>query len=236
MAIVKLCNRRHNPLLSDSKLQLCTAKFYSSTDNKFIRDIDEGTVSRVFHPPVGIGVPASELGTMTGLSIGGPGQIHFEGRALETGNPVPHCYLFCTSIVDKVTTTLMDSLGYDSCFEITDPNLFCERIAIEIKKQLVNASNVLAIYGEVSYLHDKAVVFRDLNGFCNSHKLFDPWLFLLKRRVSREDEQKIYANECEYRFAFIPVDLNGQSMSHAQEKIFISAATVRDILKMDCGS
>ena len=46
MKIVKYCNKVHNPLVSQTTIQVCSVYHYKAVDNDFIRDPEEGEMSR----------------------------------------------------------------------------------------------------------------------------------------------------------------------------------------------
>src|SRR6266542_1897190 len=123
--IVKFCKKIHNPFESETEIQLCTLSYYKSTDNDFIRDVDEGRISRTYHPSKPTAYTGDEIGKIFGSSISGAGTIRFAGRAVKTTNPIPNAYLFCTSQLHHPTLDHAASLGYDSFYAVKDPKQFC---------------------------------------------------------------------------------------------------------------
>ena len=157
-------------------------------------------------------------------------RIRFERRAVRTTNPIPNAYLFCTSYLERPALGDAASLGYDSFYVIRDPNLFCERIAREMQRLITGRSEVLAFHGRVSYQDDKEVIFSHLPAFFQSHKIIEPYLYLLKRRTSRENALKVYANDHEYRFVFVPTGESGRPIPLTKERIYFDASVVKDVL------
>lgn len=228
--IVKFCNRTHNPFMAHTRIQLCSALFYKSTENDFIRDIEEGQIGRVFCPIEPVAYSGDEFGKMLGTSVAGKEAIRFSGRALKTTNQLPNAYIFCTSHLEQPTLSDAKSLGYDSFYVIKDPSLLSERIAQEIAKTIVGQARLFAFHGMVSYLDEKEVSYPHLPDFAQSHKILDPSLFLLKRRSSAENASKLYSADREYRFVFIPHDPQGRSIQLPAEKIFIESSVIMGAL------
>ena len=230
MLIVKFCSRSHNPLLSETRIQLCTLYYYKSTDNDFIRDVDEGLISRTFHPPTPAVFTGNDIGGMTGLSISGTGTIRLAGRAVKTTNPIPNAYVFCTSRLDEPTPEHAASFGYDSWYVIKDASLLCDAMAQEIRRQVAPESDILAFHGEVSYQEEKEVVYSALSDFFRSHSVIDPRFYLLKRQTSQQNDLKLYAKEQEYRFVFLPVGKGGRPMPLANDRIYLESRCIVDII------
>ncbi|NQU20888.1 MAG: hypothetical protein HQ567_06360 [Candidatus Nealsonbacteria bacterium] len=231
MKVVKFCSRSHNPVISRTKVQVCSVYYYRSTDNDFIRDIEEGEISRAYHPPSPAAYSGNEIGRMMGQSISGSGTIRFQGKAVRTTHDIPNAYVFCTSRFDRPTLEQAASLGYDSFYVIRDPELFCDRMAQAIRTEVAISSDVIAFHGEVSYQEDKEVVFSHLPDFFRSHKTIDPHLYLLKRRASRENGLTVYANEYEYRFVFVPVDEHKKPIPLTTDKIYLESSVMKDIVE-----
>ena len=230
MLIVKFCSRSHNPLLSETKIQLCTVYYYKSTDNDFIRDVDEGLISRTFHPPTPVVFTGNDIGRMTGLSISGTGTIRVAGRAVKTTNPIANAYVFCTSRLDEPTPEHAASFGYDSWYVIKDASLLCDAMAQEVRRQVAPESDILAFHGEVSYQEEKAVVYSALSDFFRSHSIIHPRFYLLKRETSRQNDLRLYAKEQEYRFVFLPVGKGGRPMPLTKERIYLESSCILDII------
>ncbi len=231
MLIVKFCSRLHNPLVSETSIQLCTLHYYKSTDNGFIRDVDEGVMSRTFHPPTPAVFTGNDIARMTGHPISGTGTIRFAGRAVKTTNPVPNAYVFCTSRLDEPTSEHADLFGYNSWYVIKNACLLCDAMAHEIRRQVAPGSAILAFHGEVSYQEDKEVVYSALSDFFQSHHVIDPRFYLLKRQTSREDDLKLYAKEQEYRFVFLPVGKDMRPIPLTKDRIYLESNCILDIIE-----
>src|SRR2546422_11204465 len=80
MKIDKYCNKVHNPLVSQTTIQVCSVYHYKAVDNDFIRDPEEGEMSRSYNPATPTFYSGDDIGAMTGFSIAGNGGIRFEGR------------------------------------------------------------------------------------------------------------------------------------------------------------
>lgn len=222
MAIVKFCSRSHNPFLTETKIQLCSLYYYKSADNDFIRDAEEGMISRTLHPPTPVVLTGDDVGRMTGLSISGTGTIRVAGRAVKTTNPIPNAYVFCTSRLDKPAPEHAASFGYDSWYVIRDANLLCEAMAQEIKRQVAPESTISRFHGKVLYLEEKEIVHLTPSDFFVSHSRIERRFYLLKRQL--------YAKEQEYRFVFLPVGKNGRPMQLTKERIYLESSCIRDII------
>jgi len=229
--IIKFCSRLHNPFLSETTIQLCTLYHYKSTDKDFIRDVDEGVVSRTFHPPTPAVFTGNDIGKMTGLSISGSGTIRFAGRAVKTTNPIPNAYVFCTSRLVQPTPEHAASLGYNSWYEIEDANQLCDTMAYEIRRQVAPGLDILAFHGEVSYQEDKEVAYSALSDFFRSHRVIEPRLYLLKREASRQNPLKLYAKEQEYRFVFLPVEKDRRPIPLNKDRIYLESSCIMEFIE-----
>ena len=223
MRIVKFCDRSHNPLWSDTRIQLCSLYYYRSIDNEFLCDIDEGMTSRTLHPPTPVVVTGDELGRLTGLSIGGNGTIKISGRAVRTTNPIPNAYVFCTSSADNPTSADASLLGYDACYVIKDPAQFSGLMADELHKQITPQGKILSFHGPVSYQDEKGLDYSTLPEFVRSHGDVDVTHYFLKRRTSLQNSRRCYADEREYRFVFIPVDNGTRPLPLNLEKVYLAS-------------
>jgi hypothetical protein len=230
MKIVKFCMKAHNPLLTETNLQLGALSYYKSTDNRFIRDADEGVLKRIYHPSQPIRYSGEQIGKILGSSISGSGMVRFEGRAVGTTYPIPNAYLFCTSKLSNPTFAQAQELGYDSFYAIREPNLFCDRIRSALQKQLGYSFQLFAFHGRVSYQVDKEVILTQLHDFVQSHRVIEPYFYLLKRQTSPDTNGKVFANEEEYRFAFIPMDAQHRTVPLPSDRIYIESSTVRDLI------
>ena len=230
MPIVKFCSRTSNPMYSETTIQLCSLYYYKTVDNDFIRDSDEGLTSRTFHPPTPTVVTGNEIGRMTGLSIGGSGTIRLDGKAVRTTNPIPNAYVFCTSQLDSPTREHADALGYDSWYIVQHVDRFATHLAHELEQQLTPNTEVKVYHGPVSYQDEKGVDYSALPDFVRSHKSIEVAHYFLKRRTSRQHVEKVYADEQEYRFVFLPVDVANRPVPLAKDRIYVSSESVSDTI------
>ncbi len=229
--IVKFCSRSHNPFLSETTIQLGTLYYYKSTDNNFIRDIDEGMVNRTFHPPTPTVFTGKDIGKMTGLSISGSGTIRFAGRAVKTTNPIPNAYIFCTSRLGQPTLEHATCLGYNSWYVIKETSKLCNAMAYAIRRQVAPGSDILAFHGEVSYQENKEVIYSALSKFFQSHHVIEPWLYLLKREASRQNPIKLFAKEQEYRFVFLPIAKDRTPIPLNKDRIHLESSCIMEIIE-----
>ncbi len=225
MRVVKFCNKSHNPLFSECMIQICTVYYYKSTDNDFIRDVDEGLISRVFHPPTPAVFTGNDVGRMTGLPITGTGIIRVAGRAIRTTRHIPNAYVFCMSHLDAPTLEHAAFFGYDSWYIIKDAGAFCALVAHEIMRQLA-APDIIAFHGEVSYQENKEVTYSALSDYFRGHHIIDPRFYLMKRERPRENVLKMYALEREYRFVFIPVGKDRRLIPLKKDKIYLESECI----------
>ena len=233
MKIVKFCNKQHNPIVSSTTIQVCTVLSYRATNNTFIRDVDEGRVIRNFQTATPVVCTADEIARMTGWSIGGDGTVLLEGRAVSTDYSLPNAYVFCTSYVDRPTSELASTLGYNSHYIIKDARQFCEAMREAIRSELSDAREVVAFCGRVEYRAEKEIVFDNLQAFAGSHRVIEPWLYILKRMTSREDNSKRYDSESEYRFVFVPVNGENRPIALNKDKLYIGSEAVKNVLSFD---
>ena len=231
MKIVKYCNKVHNPLVSQTTIQVCSVYHYKAVDNDFIRDPEEGEMSRSYNPATPTFYSGDDIGAMTGFSIAGNGGIRFEGRAVRTTNPILNAYVFCTSCEDNPTAKRAMSLGYDSFYPIGDPELFSQRLGHEIKQQVPDASDVRILHKRVGYLENKEVELNNLPIFVQSHRRIDFNLYFLKRNTSRDNPSKVYAEDKEYRFVFLPIDGKGQPVPLSEEKLHLDSNGIKPIIE-----
>ena len=229
--IVKFCDRSHNPFVSETSIQLGTLYYYSSTDNDFIRDRDEGEINRTFHPPRPAVYTGNDIARMTGLPISGTGTIRFAGRAVKTTHPLPNAYVFCTSRLLEPTLEHAALFGYNSWYVIRDASGLCNAVAREVRRQVAPDSDILAFHGEVSYQEVKEVVYSDISDFFRSHHVIDPGAYLLKRQRSRQDGLKVYAREQEYRFVFLPVGEDRRPIPLAKDRICLDASCISQFIE-----
>lgn len=229
--IIKFCSRLHNPFLSKTTIQLGTLYYYKSIDKDFIRDIDEGVVSRTFHPKPPVVFTGNEIGRLTGLSISGSGTIRFVGRAVKTTASIPNAYIFCTSQLTKPTPEYATSLGYDSWYVIKDANQLCNAMAYEIRQQVSPELDMSAFHGKVSYQENKEIVYSALSDFSLSHHIVEPQMYLLERQTSRQNPLKLYSVEQEYRFVFPLLGKDRKLISLPKKVIYLDSSVIMEFIE-----
>lgn len=230
--IVKFCNKSHNPFFGKAKIQLCGLDYYKSTDNDFIRDVDEGRITRTLPPQTSpLNITSDELSALTGISIVGKGARHKFWGEFKTNMTIPNAYVFCTSRISKPTQEIADSLGYNSSYVIKEADQFCEIIKHEIWRQDPKAPNVVGFHGPVKYQDEKEVVYPNSSGFLESLHSIHPRIYLRKRRTSTQNDLKVYENEQEYRFVFLLVGQDEIMMPLTENKIHLDSNCVLSVLE-----
>ena len=231
MRVVKFCRAIHNPGLSGTGLQVCALSVYRTSDNAFIRDPSEGVIGNVLHPSRPVSYTGDQVGAAFGGGISGNGTIHISGAAIKLVRPIPDAYIFCTSLVDVPLAETARSLGYNSWYVISDVDEFAKQIAHEIANSLGPRMQVAMFHGQVSYHQEKSIRHMTIEGLAASQKSLDPRLYFLKSHSPEDDAAKVFTDEREYRFVFVPVGADGRTAPIPTPCLRLDAGAVRHLLE-----
>lgn len=173
--IIKLGEKKHvEDFFNTGALQLGSFNYYNAYDHPEIGDSSEGIVTLVAKTPFGV--------------IGGKYGCGFNQR------------MFCTSIGD-VDQIIMDRLGYNSGFVITDPRGFSEAIAASI-----GASSYS--FGQCLYHQHKAILGfpgSDVSSYELSHRTLQ-----IVNAGKHFIKKERYSYQKEFRFLWdLPSDVTG---------------------------
>jgi hypothetical protein len=223
MSIVKNCAERYH-IARTKSLQIGTVHHYASLDDKFIGDPDEGASILEIQPthrPVELS--EAQLGRVLSpnIQVRGGGLTLMPGSISRTSYSVPNAFIFSTSEVDSPSLPLARSMGYDSYYEIVNPAAFAESVALGIAETLIDSGQMRSFgrfriwkcHSRVKYSQQKAQQYAD----------FSEWDVIIdaifsKRETSSLDPTVRFADNCEYRFAWLPI-------ADDDRTLFVPAAT-----------
>lgn len=218
MKIIKNCFSKFN-IATTKTIQIGTISYYRKTDNKFIADPQEGFGSHLFHSESSK-IVIQEKDT-TALA---QGRIVGARIAIDPGGKFtgtlwsPNVYIFCCSMVDVGTKDLTASLGYNSFYEIVDPNLFMHRVkegftdAVRLRDSNPRVVNTMHIHGPVRYQGDRE---HSHSEPCSLSDLMVLNLFT-KPTFSPADQVNYEENQ-EYRFVWVFLEENTKKILEVED-------------------
>ena len=233
--IIKFCPMRYH-LATTKTLQLGTLSYYKKHDNTFIKDSTEGESTTEVPHSEAIEYSTAELSTLpVAVTFRGSGTLRMmPGSRLVVRQQFPNVYLFCAAAMDRSAEPDFDAArafgfeGYDSFYEISDPDRFAEIIRGVLAREL--GHTIIAVHGRVMYDDEKAETFHSLGALVGqlAQRHFW-WPLFVKRRVSSDSPEVMFEINREYRFAFIPVDEHGNVVAVDTEPKRIDAEPLRTV-------
>ena len=211
MKLIKYCEEKFNYSKSE-KIQIGTLDYYRNHDNKFIADPGE-----CIGGPYSIKPNSSPAEISQGFIKQIGGGITFQGAmydtpviTIESGGVLiinkklkfPNVYIFCCSYEESPNIKTAKGLGYNSWYEIDDPDQFMKEIQNgfpEVAKLTFKGAvttDVKHIHGPVNYCSRENQVFE------NEFNLIKNLLFT-KAGISEKDETVSYEKNKEYRFVWL---------------------------------
>jgi len=212
-------------------VQVCALSEYRTSDNSFIRDPGEGVIGNVLHPDRPVTYSGDQVGAAFGGGFSGNGTIHISGAAIKIVKPIPDAYVFCASLMGVPLAGTAESLGYDSWYVIGDVDEFAQHLAYGIAMSLGSSTRVAVFHGQVSYHEDKSIRHSTIQGLAASQTSLDPRLYFLKSHSPNDDTSRVFRDEREYRFAFVPVGVDGRTSPIATPCLRLDAGAVRHLLE-----
>jgi len=205
MRIIKNCCSEHN-ISTARAIQIGTLNYYRENDSKFIVDPQEGFGFHTFRSEDKkiIFQEKDATALSQGMIVGGRIVINPGGKfsgALWS----PNVYIFCCSYVEYPSKELADSFGYDSYYEIADPDMFMRKVQegftgrVRLRLANIRTVEVMHIHGPVRYQEIREHLH---SSECSLSDLMIRNLFT-KPKVSPIHSDINFAENQEYRFAWI---------------------------------
>jgi len=231
--LIKYCDEKYHPNNCDT-IQFGTLEFYRKSDNEFIADPSEGKGSnyRFRNEEEDITFSKEEFEWLSNGGVKGSGVNITKGSTLSLNLElkVPNCYIFCCSIMIEPTVekieSQMNDLGYNSWFEITNPQEFIKdafnQARTKIKLQLKKDCEIewKFIGKAISYGLKHNIEF-------SSHIDFLDFLLYRKPLVSQINKNIEFWRNTEFRFTWlffeknsiIPVPVESEPIIFSNKKL-----------------
>ena len=233
MKLIKYCDEKFHPKNCDT-IQFGTLDYYKESDNEFIADPSEGNGSSYtfVNEKEDISFSKEEFEWITNGGVKGSGIKIDKGGTLNLNEniKVPNSYIFCCSLMKDASLPKiekqMNDLGYNSWYEITNPQKFIETAVEQSKSQLKlklkkNCEIEWKTIGkEISYGQKDNLIF-------NSHIDFLDFLLYRKPLISQINKEIEYWKNTEFRFtllffekeSIIPVSVEKKPIIFSNKKL-----------------
>lgn len=205
MRIIKYCETKYN-IATTATIQIGTLNYYRMSDNRFIADSHEGFGVHSFRSEDSEMIfPEEDITVLTqGRVIGARVAIKHGGK-FTTAMWAPNVYIFSSSLAEEGTESFASQFGYDSFYEITDPDLFMRKVQeglsriARLRDPKPRIADVIHIHGPVRYQDAREHSHVEL---CSPSDLMVQNLFT-KPLVSSTQPGVKYVENQEYRFVWV---------------------------------
>ena len=225
MKIIKLCEKEHH-INSTQNIQLGALEYYRSHEKLEIKDPSEGKWSKHVERPEPTAYSAEEFKK---FGLGG-GTATIITKTINIENEASNVYIFCTTKMesgvdqDLVIKQYCKDKGYNSSYEIKDPQKFAEKIQELLLRKLLElhpektALSIICCHREVRYVDKRETKFDNLSEV--SPYTYEETLEMVFTKT------KDFEKEKEYRFAWFVLDEKGIPFE-TKEYIRINAIPLR---------
>ena len=219
MKIVKNCRAQHH-ISRTRTIQIGTLNYYRMSDNKFIVDPHEGFGVHCFQSERSkIIFPEKDATTLAEERLVGARLVINPGGKLTADMWAPNVYIFCCSLVERATKAFASQFGYDSFYEISDPDLFMAKVqegfpgVARLRDKSQQTVEIVRVHGPVQYQDIREHSHSEV---CSPSDLIVQSLFT-KPRISSAHADVVYQKNQEYRFVWVFLEEHTRRMLEVED-------------------